>query len=94
MTGKTLKELPTLCIQYLTQLFNAILLSGYFLTPTFPLAQIILIPKPGKPPHQLSSYQPISLFRIASKVFEKLLLKRLLPLAEHANLIPNHQFVF
>jgi hypothetical protein len=30
MTGKTLKELPTLCIQYLTQLFNAILLRGYF----------------------------------------------------------------
>jgi hypothetical protein len=31
MTGKILKELPTLCIQYLTQLFNAILLCGYLL---------------------------------------------------------------
>jgi hypothetical protein len=30
MTGKILKELPTLCLQYLTQLFNAILLRGYF----------------------------------------------------------------
>jgi hypothetical protein len=93
MTGKTLKELPTLCIQYLTQLLNAILLRGYFSTQ-WKVAQIILIPKPGKPPHPLSSYRPISLLPIASKVFEKLLLKRLLPLVEHANLTPNHQFGF
>jgi hypothetical protein len=68
MTRKTLKELPTLCIQYLTQLFNVILLHGYF-PAQWKFAQIILIPKPGKPPHQLSSYRPISLLPIASKVF-------------------------
>jgi hypothetical protein len=51
MTGKILKELPTLCILYLTQLFNAILLRGYF-PSQWKVAQIILIPKPGKPPHQ------------------------------------------
>jgi hypothetical protein len=45
MSGKTLKELPTLCIQYLTQLFNAILLRGYF-PAQWKVAQIILIPKP------------------------------------------------
>jgi hypothetical protein len=83
----------TLCIQYLTQLFNAILLRGYF-PSQWKVAQFILIPKPGKSPHQLSSYRPISLLPISSKVFEKLLLKRLLPLVEHSNLIPNHQFVF
>jgi hypothetical protein len=55
---------------------------------------MILIPKPGKPPHQLSSYRPISFLPIASTVFEKLLLKRLLLLVELANLIPNHQFGF
>jgi hypothetical protein len=93
MTGKILKELPTLCIQYLTQLFNAILYCGYF-PSQWKVAQIILIPKPGKPPHQLSSYRPTSLLPIASKVFEKLHLKRLLPLVEHDNLIPNHQFGF
>jgi hypothetical protein len=93
MTSKTLKELPTLCIQYLTQVFNAILLCGYFPTQ-WKVAQIILIPMPGKPPHQLSSYRPISLLPVASKVFEKLLLKRLLLLVEHDNLIHNHQFGF
>jgi hypothetical protein len=30
MTGKILKELPPLCIQYITQHFSAILLLGYF----------------------------------------------------------------
>jgi hypothetical protein len=93
MTDRLLKELPTLCIQYLTQLFNAILLRGYFPTQ-WKVAQIILIPMPGKPPHQLSSYRPISLLPIVSKVFEKLLHKLLLPLVEHANLIPNHQIGF
>jgi hypothetical protein len=88
MTGKTLKELPTLCIQYLTQLFNAILLRGYFPTQ-WKVAQIILIPKPGKP---LTNY-PLT-DPLAPKVFQKLLLKRLLPLVENANLIPNHQFGF
>jgi hypothetical protein len=77
MTGKTLKELPFLCIQYLTQLFDAILLRGYFSTQ-WKVSQLILIPKPKKPPHQLSSYRPI----------------RLLPLVEHANLIPNHHSGF
>jgi hypothetical protein len=77
ITGKTLKELPTQGFQYLTQLFNAILLHGYF-PAQWKVAQMILIPKPGKPPHALSSYRPISLLPIVSKVFEKLLLKRLL----------------
>jgi hypothetical protein len=31
---------------------------------------------------------------IVSKLFEKLLLKRLLPLSEHNKLIPTHQFGF
>jgi hypothetical protein len=46
MTDKLLKELPTLCIQYLTQLFNAILLRGYF-PSQWKVAHIILIPKPA-----------------------------------------------
>jgi hypothetical protein len=40
----------------------------------------ILIFKPGKPPNELTSYWPISFLPIISKVFEKLLLKRLLPI--------------
>jgi hypothetical protein len=70
MTGKILKELPLLCIQYLTQFFNAILLRGYFPTQ-WKVAQIIFIPKPGKPPHQLSCYRTIRLLPIVSKSLKK-----------------------
>jgi hypothetical protein len=67
------------------------LINGYFLSQ---VAQIILISKPGKPPNKLTSYWPISLLPIASKVFEEILLKRLLPMVENNRLIPNHQFGF
>jgi hypothetical protein len=84
--------LPTIGIKCLTQLFNAVLLKGYF-PAQWKVAQIILILKPGKPPNELTSYQQISLLPV-SKVFEKIPLKRLLPVVENNRLIPNHQFGF
>jgi hypothetical protein len=50
--------------------------------------------KLGKLPNELTSYRPISLLPIVSKVFKKMLLKRLLPMVENDGLIPNHQFGF
>jgi hypothetical protein len=67
------------------------MLKGYF-PAQWKVAQIILILKSGKPPDEITSYRPISLLPIISKVFEKLLLKRLLPMVENSRLIPNHQF--
>jgi hypothetical protein len=72
---------------------NAILLTGYF-SAQWKVTQIILILKPGKPSNELTSYRPTSLLPIVSKVFEKLLLKRLLPIVDINRLIPNHQFGF
>jgi hypothetical protein len=51
----TTKELLTIGIQYLTQLFNGVLLIGHF-PAQWKVAQIILILKPGKPLHELASY--------------------------------------
>jgi hypothetical protein len=85
--------LPTIGIKYLTQLFNVVLLKGYF-PAQWKVAQIILILKPGKHPKELTSYRPISLLPIVSKGFEKILLKRLLPVVENNRLIPNHQLGF
>jgi hypothetical protein len=84
--------LPIIGIKYLTQLFNAVLLKGYF-PAQWKVAQIILILKPGKP-NVVTFYRPISLLPIVSKVFEKLFLKRLLPMVKNKRLIPNHQFGF
>ncbi|RZF44126.1 hypothetical protein LSTR_LSTR013198 [Laodelphax striatellus] len=58
------------------------------------IAEVIMIPKPGKTPHEVTSYRPISLLPVISKLFEKLLLKRLKPIIESKELIPKHQFGF
>jgi hypothetical protein len=80
-------------MKYLTQLFNPVWLKRY-LPAQWKVAQIILVLKQGKPPNQLTSYRPISLLPIVSKVFEKLPLKMLLPMVENNRLIHNHQFGF
>jgi hypothetical protein len=95
ITGKILKELLIIGLKYLTQFFNAVLLKTYF-PGKWKVTQIILIFKPGKPPNELTSYRLISLLPIVrvSNVFEKLLLKRLLPMVENNRLTHNHHFDF
>jgi hypothetical protein len=39
-----------------------------------------MIMKPGKPATEATAYRPISLLPVPSKLFEKLLLKRLKPI--------------
>jgi hypothetical protein len=53
-----------------------------------------MVPKPGKPVAEVASYRPISLLPIPSKVFEKLLLKRLRSDIDFSTLLPDHQFGF
>jgi hypothetical protein len=56
-------------------------------------AQIIVVPKPGKPINDVTSYRPISLLPIPSKIFEKLLLKRLRS-DDLSALLTDYQFGF
>ena len=44
----------------------------------------IMIPKPGKDPHNPFSYRPISLLNITGKIFEKILTNRLKDFLETA----------
>lgn len=53
-----------------------------------------MIHKPEKDPNDKKSYRPISLLPMISKIFEKLLLKRLNTIIQEKGLIPNHQFGF
>lgn len=93
ITSKILKELPEIGLDYITVLFNSILRYGHF-PSQWKIAQIILIPKPGKPANEVTSYRPISLLPITSKLFEKMLLSKILPILEANKTIPNHQFGF
>lgn len=93
ITNRTAENLPRKVIILLTYIYNAMLrLSFYHLTWKF--SEIIMIPKPNKPPAKVTSYRPISLLQTLSKVFKKILLKRLIPLAIMAKIIPDTQFGF
>lgn len=93
ISGVIIKQLPEKALRCLTYIYNAILRLGFF-PSQWKAAQIILIPKPGKPAEEVTSYRPISLLPILSKLFEKIFLKRLKPILEEQNIIPEHQFGF
>jgi hypothetical protein len=58
--GKVLSEMPKEGIKFLVHLYNAVLRLKYW-PLLLKLGQIILVQKPGKPPHEVTSYRPISL---------------------------------
>ena len=70
ITGKVLQEITKKCLKAITQIFNSILRLGHF-PHQWKVAQIVMLPKPGKPMHAITSYRPISLLPLLSKVFEK-----------------------
>jgi hypothetical protein len=57
-------------------------------------AGVISIPKPGKDPALPSSYRPISLLDTIGKIFEKILLSRILHEVGERGLLRDEQFVF
>jgi hypothetical protein len=65
-------------IKYITQLFSAVFIKVYF-PAQWKVARIILVLKPGNA-KDLTLHRQISVLPIVSEVFEKLLLKRLLPM--------------
>jgi hypothetical protein len=93
ITEKILKELPKKGLQAITQTFNAIFRLEYF-PRHWQIGQVIMIPKPGKNPTEVTSYRPISLLPLLSKILEKIILKRLTPILTTNNVIPAHQFGF
>jgi len=88
-----LQELPPAAVVLLTTLYNSILRLSYY-PLLWKFAQIVMVPKPGTLAHDVASYRPISLLPIPSKVFEKLLLKRLRSDVNLSHLILGYQFGF
>lgn len=93
ITPKILKELPYKAVTILTYIYNAILRCNHF-PLQWKVAQVKLILKPGKPPEAVSSYRPISLLPVLSKLLENIILQRLKPIINERKLIPDHQFGF
>jgi hypothetical protein len=76
----------------LTTIYNNILRLTYF-PVLWKFAQIIMNHKPGNP-QIVTSYRPISLLPIISKIFERILLKRIQMDDDINTKIPTHQFGF
>ena len=93
ITAEILKQLPPKGIRMLTYLINAAFRMKH-VPDAWKVAEVIMITKPGKPSNKVESYRPVSLLPVISKLFEKLLLKRLKSIIEDKCVIPNHQFGF
>jgi len=65
ITGQILKERPRKSLVKLTNLINASFRLKY-VPQLWKVAEVVMIPKPGKPPHEATSYRPISLLPIIS----------------------------
>jgi hypothetical protein len=76
ITGEILKQLPRKGVVKLTHLLNASFRLNY-MPQVWKISEVIMILKPGTPLNEVSSHKPISLLPVVSKLFEKLLLKRL-----------------
>lgn len=93
INAKVLQALPKKGLVFLTIIFNAILRLSHY-PSQWKYAKIIMVLKPNKPENVLSSYRPISLLPICSKLFERLFQNRLFPILEALNVMPEHQFGF
>jgi len=93
ITNQMIKNLLKKAIILLTYIYNSILRLSY-IPSTWKHSIIVLIHKPGKPPEASSSYRPISLLPSFSKIFEKVLLKKIYPIINDLNIKPRTQFGF
>ncbi|KAL1454467.1 hypothetical protein WDU94_010715 [Cyamophila willieti] len=77
---------------YILEVMNSILLRGDF-PSRWKKARVVLLPKPGKPAFQPSSYRPLCLLDTFGKLLEGLLIKRMMEeLGDHG--LSDDQFGF
>jgi len=93
ITAEVLRKLPMKCIDKIVHIINRCFQLRY-VPIHWKVAEVIMLPKPGKPSHLVSSYRPISLLPALSKLFERLFIKRLSKIIAAKNIIPSHQFGF
>lgn len=93
ITAQVLKNLSKKALLFLQLLLNAAIKLRY-VPSIWKVAEIIMIPKLGKPPNDIKSYRPISLLPLISKLFEIIIQTRIQVYVERFKVIPNHQFGF
>lgn len=80
-------------IIFLTAIINDVLRLGFFPT-RWRTAIIVPVPRRDGAPDLVSSYRPIALLSLLSKLAERILMSRLLVEVDVLRLLPDHQFGF
>jgi hypothetical protein len=93
ISNLTLKKLPDTGVEYLTNILNACLEQQYF-PDSWKIADIILLPKPGKNLKLPENHRPISLLPTMSKILERAIKSRLQIIIDEKKLIPDEQHGF
>ena len=91
--NRALKRLPKQAVSLLDRNFNAVLRTHHF-PQAWKHARVISILKPEKDPALPSSYRPISILDTIGKLFEKILLARILSVVSERGLMRDEQFGF
>jgi hypothetical protein len=88
-----MKNLSKRGIAYLTKLINKSFIFKY-VPLLWKKANMTMILKPGKPPDNTSSYRPIALLPVLSKIFERIFLTRLKDQITTRKILPDEQYGF
>jgi hypothetical protein len=88
-----IKNLPSVGIKYIKFLITACMIHTYF-PDNWKNAKVVPIHKTGKDKKLPSSYRPISLLNTLSKIFEKVLLRRINQHLDSNNILPIEQHGF
>jgi hypothetical protein len=91
--NRALKHLPKQAVSLLVQIFNAVFRTYHF-PSKWKHARVMSIVRQGKDPTQPSSYRPSSLLDTIGKLFEKILLTRILYVLGEHGLLRSKQFGF
>lgn len=88
-----IKKLPESTLSFLAKLFNKCFELAYF-PDQWKNAKVVPILKPDKDPAEASSYRPISLLSSISKLFEKIILNRMMDHINQHSIFAAEQFGF
>ncbi|CAB0029769.1 unnamed protein product [Trichogramma brassicae] len=75
------------------QVYTACLRTGVF-PACWKRQRLVLLPKPGKPPEEPSSYRPLCMLDTAGKILERIICDRLEAITESPEGLSDHQYGF